>query len=200
MLPAIVLAAGESRRMGSPKAVLLTPAGRPFILSILDTLSSSGEVGEIVVVTGPHHDVTAGALAGLRPDRVRAVRNVDPSRGQLSSLWAGMDAIDPDAPALLVTLVDVPTIHPSTVRAVVDRWAATRAPIVRPAMGDRHGHPVLFDRSVFDELRRAPLAAGAKAVVRAHADELVNVPVVDPGCLTDVDTPDEYERLRAPVT
>jgi molybdenum cofactor cytidylyltransferase len=66
---------------------------------------------------------------------------------------------------------------------------------VRPAIGDRHGHPVVFDRRVFDELRRAPLEAGAKAVVRAHAAEVLDVPVTDEGCLVDIDTPHDYEAL-----
>ena len=196
MLSAIVLAAGESRRMGSPKASLLTADGRPFIVSILETLTSCVDIDGIIVVTGIHHDVTVRAMADAHQERVHVVRNADPSRGQLSSLWTGLDAIPADAAAVLMTLVDVPTIHPSTVRVVVDTWKATHAPIVRPAMGARHGHPVLFDRSVFDELRRTPLDAGAKHVVRAHAHELVNVPVIDPGCLNDVDTPEDYQELR----
>jgi molybdenum cofactor cytidylyltransferase len=126
---------------------------------------------------------------------VRVVRNENPSRGQLSSLWTGLDATGADTEAALMTLVDVPMTNAATVRAVIDSWERTRAPIVRPAIGDRHGHPVLFDRWVFDELRRAPLTEGAKVVVHAHADELVNVPVDDEGCVEDVDTPEEYRAL-----
>jgi molybdenum cofactor cytidylyltransferase len=66
---------------------------------------------------------------------------------------------------------------------------------VRPAIGDRHGHPVIFDRAVLKALRTAPIDAGAKTVVRAHEHDLLNVPVDDEGCLVDVDTPDEYRRL-----
>jgi molybdenum cofactor cytidylyltransferase len=66
---------------------------------------------------------------------------------------------------------------------------------VRPAIGSRHGHPVLFDRSVFDELRRAPLTEGAKAVIRAFPDRVVNVAVDDEGCLSDIDTPADYEAM-----
>jgi molybdenum cofactor cytidylyltransferase len=107
-----------------------------------------------------------------------------------------MDAVvDLSPEAILMTLVDVPSIAPDTVRAVIDAWCRTRAPIVRPAIGDRHGHPVLFDRAVFDELRRAPLDEGAKAVVHAHLDAVVNVPVTDEGALVDVDTPDDYGNL-----
>jgi molybdenum cofactor cytidylyltransferase len=83
----------------------------------------------------------------------------------------------------------------ATVTAVIDAWRRTRAPIVRPAIGNRHGHPVIFDRAVFEELRTAPLDAGAKSVVRAHEAAIVNVPVDDEGCLRDVDTPADYDAL-----
>jgi molybdenum cofactor cytidylyltransferase len=196
VLPAIVLAAGESRRMGSPKAVLAASDGRPFVVRIASVLLAGG-ASDVVVVTGLHHDVIEQTLRSAGADhRVRVVTNPDPSRGQLSSLWTGMDAVMETSPhAILMTLVDVPSIAPETVRAVIDAWRRTRAPIVRPAIGDRHGHPVLFDRTVFDELRRASLEEGAKGVVHAHLDALVNVAVTDEGALVDIDTPEDYRRL-----
>ena len=107
-----------------------------------------------------------------------------------------MDAVvRADTEGILVTLVDVPMVAVSTVTRVVTAWQRTRAPIVRPAIGDRHGHPVIFDRSVLDALRAAPIDAGAKTVVRAHERDLLNVPVDDEGCLVDVDTPDDYSKL-----
>ena len=195
MLPAVILAAGDSTRMGYPKALLLTTAGRPFVASIADTFAAAG-ITDIVVVTGRDHDRIADALEHERlPVLPRVVRNPDPSRGQLSSLLIGIDAVPAGAPAAVVTLVDVPLVTAETVRLVVSEWRRTHAPIVRPAIGERHGHPVVFDRRLFEELRNAPLDVGAKAVVRAHADEIVNVPVTDAGCLVDVDTPRDYEAL-----
>ncbi|MBI3047136.1 MAG: nucleotidyltransferase family protein [Acidobacteria bacterium] len=197
MVVAIILAAGESTRMGRPKALLPDPDGRPFVARLARTFAEAG-VRDLVVVTGRDHAPVADALASDRlPVRPVVVNNPDPSRGQLSSLWAGLDAASaPTVDAVLVALVDVPMVSPSTIRAIIDAWERSRAPIVRPAIGDRHGHPVLFDRAVFDELRRAPFAEGAKAVVRAHADRVVNVPVDDEGCLVDVDTPADYEAMR----
>ena len=196
MLPAVILAAGDSMRMGSPKALLTTSAGRPFVAAIVETFASAG-IRDVAIVTGRDHVRIVEAIAAqdlsVEP---RIVRNPDPSRGQLSSLIAGMDSvITPQTPALLVTLVDVPMLTPAIVRQVIEQWQRSGAPIVRPALGEQHGHPVLFARSVFDELRSAPLDVGAKAVVRAHAHEIVNVPVTDAGCLTDVDTPADYARL-----
>lgn len=195
MLPGVILAAGDSTRMGFPKALLLTREGRSFAATLAATFAAAG-VTDIVIVTGRDHQRIVDALAteqfSVSP---RVVRNPDPARGQLSSLLIGIDAVAADTPAALVTLVDVPMLAAETVRLVMSEWRRTRAPIVRPAIGDRHGHPVVFDARVFAELRQAPLDVGAKAVVRAHAGEVVNVPVTDRGCLVDVDTPGDYEAL-----
>jgi molybdenum cofactor cytidylyltransferase len=199
VLSAVILAAGDSSRMGAPKAALVTPdSGDSFIARIVRTLRAA-DVEDLVIVTGRHHDAVLEALAR---DRVmpspRIVRNPDPSRGQLSSLLAGMDAVlTARTEALMMTLVDVPLVRVSTVIAVIDEWRRSRAPIVRPAIGDRHGHPVIFDRAVFDEIRRAGLDVGAKSVVRAHEHEIVNVPVDDEGCVRDVDTPADYDEMKS---
>jgi len=181
--------------MGSPKAALLTPDGDSFVTHIARTLRHAG-VGDLVIVTGSHHDAVIDALARDCQPPPRIVRNPDPSRGQLSSLLAGMDAvITPQTEAVMMTLVDVPLVRVSTVAAIIEAWQRTRAPIVRPAIGDRHGHPVIFDRALFEELRHAPLDTGAKSVVRAHEHAIVNVPVDDEGCVRDVDTPADYGAL-----
>ena len=197
MLPGVILAAGDSTRMGSPKALLLTPAGQTFVATIAETFAAAG-IADIVVVTGRDHDRIVEALSNAQLDVVpRIVRNPDPARGQLSSLLTGMDAVvAPETQALVVTLVDVPMLGVETVRLVMSEWQRTRAPIVRPAIADRHGHPVIFDARVFDELRSAPPDIGAKAVVRARANQVLNVPVSDAGCLVDIDTPRDYAALR----
>jgi len=196
MPPGVILAAGDSTRMGSPKALLLTPDGRTFVAAIVETFIAAG-IADIVVVTGRDHDRIVEALASARlPVPPRIARNPNASRGQLSSLLTGMDAsVTSNTQAVVVTLVDVPLLAPETVRLVVSEWQRARAPIVRPAIGDRHGHPVIFDQRVFPELRMAPPDVGAKSVVRAHAGEVLNVPVTDEGCLVDVDTPRDYEAL-----
>ena len=99
----------------------------------------------------------------------------------------------PEVDAILVTLVDVPLIETSTVRALLTRAMKSPAPIVRAVHHARHGHPVIFKRAVFDDLRRADLSVGAKAVFRAFQVE--DVEVDDPGVLEDVDTPADYERV-----
>jgi molybdenum cofactor cytidylyltransferase len=196
MIAALILAAGESTRMGSPKALLRDGDGRSFVARLVRTFSSAG-LDDIIVVTGSQDEAIRAAIAADQPPlQPRFARNPNPARGQLSSLWTGMDAaVTPATSALLMTLVDVPMLSSATVRAVVEAWLRSRAPIVRPAVGTRFGHPVLFDRVVFDELRQAPLDRGARAVVHARGDAVLNIPVDDPGCIIDIDTPGDYRAL-----
>src|SRR5205085_8740546 len=100
----------------------------------------------------------------------------------------------PGVRAALVTLIDVPLVAPSTVRTLLEEYRSGASLLVRPVSGGRHGHPVIFDRALFDELRRANPKEGAKEVVRAYAAELLNVEVDDEGAFTDIDTPEDYER------
>src|SRR5262245_40365245 len=111
MLAGVILAAGDSTRMGSPKALLLTPHGVPFVVSIVETFVKSG-IGEMFVVTGRDHDRIAAVLEDRQfAVTPRIVRNPDPTRGQLSSLLTAMDAaVTPDTEALVMTLVDVPML------------------------------------------------------------------------------------------
>jgi len=128
------------------------------------------------------------------------VVNPEYAAGQLTSLLAGLRVVDrPGVAAALVTLVDVPRVAPATVRAVVERYRRTRAPIVRPVSGERHGHPVLIDRSLFDQLRAADPSRGAKAIIRAHASADGDVEVIDEGAFVDVDTPADYEALLGSI-
>ena len=196
LLMAIVLAAGHSSRMGQPKALLLDPDGQPFVVRIVKTLEAAG-LSRVVVVTGDKHQDIEAALRAVRTGiEVRCAQNPEPDRGQLSSLWVGLDQIDRDgASGAVVTLVDLPMVSAGTVRAVIDVWRQMRPPIARPSVGLRHGHPVVFDHSVFGALREAPLRVGAKAVIETYRDAIADVSVDDMECLTDVDTPEDYRAL-----
>jgi len=195
MISAIVLAAGASSRMGQAKAALpLGQTGETVVARVIRTLIDGG-VPNVVVVAGAHIDAVRHAMPAHEP-RARVIEHAGWQQGQLSSLLAGLRAIDdPLLEAAVVTLVDVPMVSPLTVAAVIGEWRRSRAPIVRPANGDRHGHPVIFDRSVFADLRSANPNIGAKAVFAIHQDRIVNVEVNDPGAFDDIDTPGDYERL-----
>jgi CTP:molybdopterin cytidylyltransferase MocA len=126
----------------------------------------------------------------------RLVINQRYESGQLSSLLAGLAAIDrPGVTGMLLTLVDVPLVSPATIGAILERYRATKAPVVRPVQGGRHGHPVLIDRALFGALRAADPIAGAKAIVRAHVSAAGEVEIADEGAFLDIDTPEEYARI-----
>jgi molybdenum cofactor cytidylyltransferase len=196
VVPAIVLAAGLSTRMRRTKATLPLPGGDTFLGRIVRTFAQAG-IAEVVVVVGHDWERVADgvAAAGLSP---RFVLNARYMSGQLSSLLAGLDAIDrEEVSGTLLTLVDVPLVSASTVRAVVQRFEATGAAIVRPVRGEAHGHPVLVSRALFAALRAADPSVGAKPIVRAHASPEGSVEITDdPGAFLDIDTPEEYARIE----
>lgn len=194
MIPAIILAAGASTRIGRSKPLLpVARGGETFVARLLSTFSSAG-VDDVVIVIGAQGEGVRDALTRL-PTLARIVENRDYERGQLSSLVAALDVVDrPGVRAVLAMPVDMPLVTSTTVRAVLDAYRATHRPIVRPVVGDRHGHPVLFDRSLFADLRAADLSRGARAVIAAHLPDVLDVPVEDAGAIQDIDTPEDYER------
>lgn len=196
MIRAIVLAAGASSRMGQAKAALpLGTTGDTVLARVVRTLLTAG-LPSVTVVAGAHIDAVRAAMPAFEP-RARVVEHLGWAQGQLSSLLAGLAAVD-DAQleAVLVTLVDVPLVRPESVSAIVHAWRQTRAPIVRPVDGHRHGHPVVFDRTVFEDLRQADQNVGAKAVFATHASRRLDVPIKDDGAFVDMDTPDDYRTIQ----
>jgi molybdenum cofactor cytidylyltransferase len=193
MIPGIVLAAGKSSRMGQTKALMPLADGGTFLSRIVSTLIESG-LKEIVVVVGADADaIRSLVLKASLP--VRVTDNPEYERGQLSSLLRGLDAVDcAGVNAALVTLTDIPLVTAETVRALLDEYRPGETLIVRPASRGRHGHPVIFDRALFGELRRANPSEGAKQVVHAHTAEILDVETADEGAFTDIDTPEQYAR------
>lgn len=193
VIPAVVLAAGLSARMGRLKAALPVDDRDTFLTRIVRTFHAAG-VERVIVVLGHQASRVQRLLedAGLRPD---VVVNPVYEQGQLSSLLAGLAAAEAmGAEAMLLMLVDAPMVSPDTVRAVVARFRQTHAPVVRPVRGPEHGHPVLIGRSLFGALREADPAYGAKPIVRGYVSEAGDVAVEDPGAFMDIDTPDAYRR------
>ena len=201
MIPALVLAAGKSSRMGRTKALLsLGSSGETFLHRIIRVLREGGADAVVVVIGG---DAAAVRATLPRDDaQISAVENPRYEDGQLSSLLVGLAAVEQrydNVEAVMMTLVDLPLISAATVRVVRDAFLANPgAPLVRPRRGGRHGHPVIFNRSIFGELRRADPSTGAKPVVHAHAAEDVNVDVDDEGAFIDIDTPQDYDRFIGP--
>jgi molybdenum cofactor cytidylyltransferase len=190
MISAIVLAAGESARMGTPKALL--PLGRGTFLSIICGRLAAAGADDVVVVLGAHAEAVRDA--GVIPS-VRIVVNEAYRDGQLSSLQCGVRAVPAAALGALVTLVDHPLIEVSTYRGLRDAGGKAPDLIFVAEYRGRGGHPVVFPRAVFDELLSAPRCGGARAVVRKDPSRVRRVTFDDPGIVADIDTPEEYKRF-----
>ncbi len=192
---AVVLAAGQSSRMGRPKALLrCAPTNDTFLVRIVRTVRDGG-VSDVVVVGRPEDEALRAHAAGFLPP-IEYVANPAPLRGQLSSLIVGIDCVEArGAGAVLVMPVDIPLVSARTIARVLAAAADSTALIVRATHDGRHGHPVLFRRAVFHALRAADAAVGAKAVLHSHAEQVLNVEVDDPGVLRDFDAPEDYERI-----
>jgi len=194
-ISAVILAAGKSTRMGRSKALLPIGTGETFLARLVATFRAAG-IDDVVVVAGHEASAIVDAVERGGAD-ARVVVNEEYEAGQLTSVLAGLRAVaSPRVAAALVTPVDVPLVAVSTVRALVDRYRETRAPIVRPVRGGHHGHPVLIDGALFEQLRALDPSQGANVVVRAHASAEGDVVVDDEGAFADVDTPAAYESLR----
>ncbi|MDQ3695166.1 MAG: molybdenum cofactor cytidylyltransferase [Chloroflexota bacterium] len=187
----IILAAGQSSRLGRPKQ-LLPLAGRPLLAHVVAHAAASG-LDETILVLG--HEAAAIAAA-LGNHGQRTVINPDYAAGQSTSVRAGLAAVSPQTNAVVFLLGDQPAVTVDIIDAMLDTYRVHRSGIVVPAYGGRRGNPVLFDRAVFPELRQVTGDEGARAIVRAHAESirLVAVPGDAP---QDVDTEADYQRLLA---
>jgi molybdenum cofactor cytidylyltransferase len=194
MIVAVVLSAGESSRMGRPKA-LLPVDGVRFIEKIVTALKST-RVAKIIAVLGHDADEMRRQIGDLP---VTMVVNPNYKQGQLSSLVAAINSIQSSKDSasvdgILVHLVDHPYINPDLVNLMIDRFHETKKLIVVPRYQGRRGHPVIFSSALFAELLAAPLDQGAKTVVHAHRDDTLEIDTEDEGVTIDIDTPEEYRK------
>jgi len=195
MIAAVVLAAGESSRMGRPKA-LLPIDGVRFIEKIVSSFQST-KVGKILVVLGHKAEEMRQKIADLP---VLIVVNNEYKKGQLSSLVAAIRDIQSrqssaELDGILVHLVDHPYVNPILVDVMIDRFYESKKLIVVPRYHGRRGHPVIFSRSLFSELLNAALDQGAKTVVHAHQKDTLEIDTEDEGVTIDIDTPEEYRQF-----
>jgi molybdenum cofactor cytidylyltransferase len=185
--------------MGEAKAALQLPDGDTFVGRISRELTAGGAAPVILVVSGREQPGPTAAVPGGAATAVRYIINPEPDRGQTSSLQCGLASV-PDAPAVLVTLVDVPLVTAALVRALIDAWASSGASLVRPTQGGRHGHPILIAQPVIRELLAADPSAPARSIIRRHAAHGIELEVADHGPFLDVDTPEEYRQLITSLT
>ncbi len=191
MTSAILLAAGESTRMGQPKALL--PWGDITLIEFQVRQLSEAGVGEIVVVLGH----AAEEIRERVPDTARVVVNLHFQEGRATSLRAGATALPDDADAIVVLNVDQP--RPSDlISRLIEAYAASDTLISRPVFGKEHGHPIVLAGLLLEELRSVEEESqGLLGVVNAHRSEMQDVDLEDERVLVDFNTPEEYEKALA---
>jgi molybdenum cofactor cytidylyltransferase len=190
----ILLAAGESRRMGFPKP-LLRINGETFLTHTAKSMLAAVE--RLIIVLGAHREAVRGSIPVDK--RIWVIENPDYSSGQLSSIKAGLRAVSAQADGAIVHLVDHPTVRPETFGRLASEYQSSGKAILIARCRGHRGHPVLFDRSIFDELQRAPMDVGAHAVVDRDAYRVVYLDVDDPGVVLDLDTPADLMRAGLPT-
>jgi molybdenum cofactor cytidylyltransferase len=192
MIAAVLLAAGQSSRMGQHK-LLLPLLGKPLVLHAVESVLAS-EVEETLVVVGHRAEAVREALAG---QPVRIIENPDYAQGQSTSLRAGVVALAPETEAVVILLGDQPLLSADLLNALIAAWKRSNRPIVAPVYEGQRGNPVLFSRMLFPELLQVSGDQGGREVVQRHANEVALLPMADPAAALDVDTWPEYQALLA---
>jgi molybdenum cofactor cytidylyltransferase len=191
MVTAIVLAAGESRRMGRLKPLL--PFGTRTVIETAVRSLKASPVDEILVVTGHQ----SGAIERtLESAPVRVVRNRDYRLGMLSSIQRGLAAAAPETDWFVFALADQPQLQPAVVASLLSAANAVPAAYI-PTYGGRRGHPILIHARLRDEIANLDSGVGLRQLWEIHPDLVRLVPVQTDSILHDIDTPEDYARLLA---
>ncbi|MFH1502044.1 MAG: nucleotidyltransferase family protein [Candidatus Eisenbacteria bacterium] len=194
MISAVVLAAGESRRMGRKKETLPV-RGEPMVRGVVTKLLESAKIDEVIVVLGHQADDVGAALAGVADERIELVGNRRYREGMGTSLAHGVSSCSWGSGAFVIVLADAPFFRTEDVDALIDAHAAGNR-IVVPARAGRRGHPAIIDGSFRDELEALSGDAGGRHLLERHADSVFELELEDEGFLVDVDTPDDYEAVK----
>jgi len=199
----VILAAGESTRMGRDKALLPWPvdgstADETFLSSAIRLFSPQVDI--VLVVAGKNERDLAPIVYA---QGASLVVNPDPARGQFSSLQAGLhEVLNRGRDAAMITLVDRPPVQPATLQFLMDEFERILAHsiwAVVPEFQGKHGHPILAGREMIEAFLRAPASANAREIQHANQARIAYVSVDDPFAAANIDTPDQYAALPVPT-
>jgi molybdenum cofactor cytidylyltransferase len=186
----IVLAAGDSKRMGYPKALL--PLGSDtFLTRILRTLKAVG-MPKPVIILGKAASVIQPQIRDWPAD---IYINPNPDRGQLSSIQLALSRILTEFDAGMIWPVDQPAVSENLVRCLVELFLNSGSRMACPLYGNKRGHPAIFHRDLFREFMEAPLEEGPKKIIIRHQAATALLPTEESASVQDIDTPEDYEAL-----
>jgi len=192
MISAIILAAGESKRMGQPK--MLLPWGKLTVLEhVIMTFQNTG-IEDIIVITGGAHQEVEKLI---HPGKVRGIYNTEFSNGEmLASIQCGLMSLKDQATATLIGLGDQPQVQEETVRLICKTFEEKESRLIVPSFQMRRGHPWLVERSLWNALLEMRSPYSPRDFLNKYADEIQYVPVDNASILADLDTPEDYQRSR----
>ncbi|MEW6734276.1 MAG: nucleotidyltransferase family protein [Acidobacteriota bacterium] len=190
MISAILLAAGESKRMGKLKQLL--PFGQQTVIESAIANLHAARIDELIVVLGSCAQQVAAQLA-YAP--VKLVTNENYHLGMTSSLQTGLAAINWQARAILIALVDQPHVPPSVIDQLINTYYQSGALIVKPQYQNSSGHPIIIDLACRAEILALNPDCGLHLVTRAHQHQTFYLAVDTPAVIEDIDTPEDYRRI-----
>lgn len=189
MIAAIVLAAGESRRMGAHK--MLLPFGRTTVIAhVVDRFLESA-VGKVIVVVGHEAEKTAQALSGRK---VLIVENPGYAAGMLSSVRCGLGAVPARCRGIMVGLGDQPSISAALIDSLIDAFSKHNKGIVVPSFNGKRGHPLLFSKRYRAEILAGYDDVGLRGLLHDHEEDILEMEATTPCVLSDMDYPEDYLR------
>jgi molybdenum cofactor cytidylyltransferase len=187
----LILAAGESKRMGQAK--LLLPYQDSTILENVIENCLSSRADKTVVVLGAYRDKIIPLIEHLP---LSTSYNQDYKQGMLSSIQCGLRSLSSDIQAILIVLSDQPGIPGQIIDRLIENYHRTQKGIILPVYSQKRGHPVLIDLKYREEILNLSSDLGLRALVHAHAEDVLEVSVDCPNILKDIDTPDDYKHSR----
>jgi len=191
-LAVAILSGGESRRMGSPKA-LLPYRGKTFIEHLIE-ITRHPRVGVMRVVLGAHVDEIRKVLG---PHAESVVVNQEWQKGQLSSIQAAIRSLPPESTdGLILCPIDHPIISAALVAKLIEAFDASGKAIVLPTFHGKRGHPVIFRAALYDELLAASPDIGARQVVWAHANDMAEVATEEEGVVLNLNDPETLRKVQ----
>jgi len=189
---AILLAAGESRRMGAVNKLTLTVAGRPLLRRTAETLLQAG-LQELVVVVGHEEQTARGLLHGLA---LRIVRNDSYPEGQMTSVHCGMAALQQSCDAVLICLADQPLLDADDLQQLTDAFAHCPTSVLVPTYRGQRGNPVVLAYEHRRQILAGDRNLGCKRLIEKHPELVTAVEMDNDHLVFDLDTPEAYRRLQ----
>jgi molybdenum cofactor cytidylyltransferase len=192
MITAVILAAGESKRMGQPK--MLLPWGIGTVLTHVVSVFQKAGLEDILVVTGGAREQVESLVSGFN---VRTVHNEEYSNGEmLSSIQCGIKALTRQTQGMLIGLGDQPQVREGSVRMVCDAFRASKSNLVLPSYQMRRGHPWLVARPLWDDILEMRPPQSPRTFLNVHSSEIEYVEIDNSSILEDLDTPEDYLKFK----